>query len=138
MIVACYHPLPLSACMLNFDLVSILFGTTSFNILVKMFLHLYIVCLHTIHIHNTNTGQNIIDHAKIQEEYRMLTRYRLYKNVNPTICMAIVILIVSHSMVVRCVVYSYIATLQVHRDYTTQTCMYIWIILHNNTLLNTV
>ena len=40
MIVACYHPLPLSACMLNFDLVSILFGTsipTSFNILVKMF-----------------------------------------------------------------------------------------------------
>ena len=45
MIVACYHPLPLSACMLHFDLVSILFGTsipTSFNILVKMFLHLYI------------------------------------------------------------------------------------------------
>ena len=44
MIVACYHPLPLSACMLHFDLVSILFGTsipTSFNILVKMFLHLY-------------------------------------------------------------------------------------------------
>ena len=44
MIVACYHPLPLSACMLNFDLVSILFGTsipTSFNILVKMFLHLF-------------------------------------------------------------------------------------------------
>ena len=43
MIVACYHPLPLSACMLNFDLVSILSGTsipTSFNILVKMFLHL--------------------------------------------------------------------------------------------------
>ena len=43
MIVACYHPLPLSACMLNFDLVSILFSTsipTSFNILVKMFLHL--------------------------------------------------------------------------------------------------
>ena len=42
MIVACYHPLPLSACMLHFDLVSILFGTlipTSFNILVKMFLH---------------------------------------------------------------------------------------------------
>ena len=32
------------ACMLNFDLVSILFGTfipTSFNILVKMFLHLF-------------------------------------------------------------------------------------------------
>ena len=27
MIVACYHPLPLSACMLHFDLVSILFGT---------------------------------------------------------------------------------------------------------------
>ena len=44
MIVACYHPLPLSACMLKFDLVSILFGTsvpTSFNILVKMFLHLF-------------------------------------------------------------------------------------------------
>ena len=43
-IVACYHPLPLSACMLHFDLVSILFGTsipTSFNILVKMFLHLF-------------------------------------------------------------------------------------------------
>ena len=43
MIVACYHPLPLSACMLHFDLVSILFGTsipTFFNILVKMFLHL--------------------------------------------------------------------------------------------------
>ena len=42
MIVACYHPLPLSACMLHFDLVSILFGTsipTSFNILVKMFLY---------------------------------------------------------------------------------------------------
>ena len=40
MIVTCYHPLPLSACMLHFDLVSILFGTsipTSFNILVKMF-----------------------------------------------------------------------------------------------------
>ena len=38
------HPLPLSACMLNFDLVSILFGTsipTSFNILVKIFLHLF-------------------------------------------------------------------------------------------------
>ena len=44
MIVACYHPLLLSACMLNFDLVSILSGTsipTSFNILVKMFLHLF-------------------------------------------------------------------------------------------------
>ena len=46
---ACYDccmlsSLPLSACMLNFDLVSILFGTsipTSFNILVKMFLHLF-------------------------------------------------------------------------------------------------
>ena len=40
MIVACYHPLPLSACMLNFDLISILFGTSipiSFNILVKIF-----------------------------------------------------------------------------------------------------
>ena len=40
MIVACYHPLPLSACTLHFDFVSILFGTsipTSFNILVKMF-----------------------------------------------------------------------------------------------------
>ena len=44
MIVACYHPLPLPACMLYFDLVSIPFGTslpTSFNILVKMFLHLF-------------------------------------------------------------------------------------------------
>ena len=42
--VACYRPLPLSACMVYFDLVSILFGTsipTSFNILVKMFLHLF-------------------------------------------------------------------------------------------------
>ena len=28
MIVACYHPLPLSACMLHFDLDSILFGTS--------------------------------------------------------------------------------------------------------------
>ena len=48
MIVACYHPLPLSACMLNFDLVSILFSTsipTSFNILVKMFLHFSILRL---------------------------------------------------------------------------------------------
>ena len=45
MIVACYHPLPLSERMVYFDLVSILFGTipTSFNILVKMFLHLYIL-----------------------------------------------------------------------------------------------
>ena len=45
MIVACYHPLPLSACMVYFDLVSILFATsipTSFDILVKMFLHFYI------------------------------------------------------------------------------------------------
>ena len=44
MIVAYYHPLPLSACMLHFELVSILFGTlipTSFNMLVKMFLHLF-------------------------------------------------------------------------------------------------
>ena len=44
MVVACYHSLPLSACMLHFDLVPILFGTsipTSFNILVKMFLHLF-------------------------------------------------------------------------------------------------
>ena len=46
---ACYDccmlsSLPLSSCMLNFDLVSILSGTsipTSFNILVKMFLHLF-------------------------------------------------------------------------------------------------
>ena len=41
MIVACYHSLPLSACMLHYNLVSIPFGTsipTSFNILVKMFL----------------------------------------------------------------------------------------------------
>ena len=40
MIIACYHPLPLPTCMLHFDLVSMLFGTsipTSFNILVKMF-----------------------------------------------------------------------------------------------------
>ena len=47
MIVACYHPLPLSACMLHFDLVSILFGTsipTSFNILVKTFLHFIYIC----------------------------------------------------------------------------------------------
>ena len=50
MIVACYHPLH---AMLNFDLVSILFGTsipTSFNILVKMFLHLFhwfLLCLAT-------------------------------------------------------------------------------------------
>ena len=38
-IVACYHFLPLPACMVHFDLVSMLFGTsipTSFNIL---FLH---------------------------------------------------------------------------------------------------
>ena len=45
MIAACYHPLPLSACMLNFDHVSVLFGTsipTSFNILVKIFYTLYI------------------------------------------------------------------------------------------------
>ena len=43
MVVACYHLLPLPACMLHFDLVSIPFGTsipTSFNILVKTFLHL--------------------------------------------------------------------------------------------------
>ena len=42
MIVACYHLMPLSACILHFDPVSILFGTsipTSFNILVKIFLH---------------------------------------------------------------------------------------------------
>ena len=29
------------ACMLHFDLVSILFGNTSFNMLVKKFLHLF-------------------------------------------------------------------------------------------------
>ena len=37
MIVACYHPLLLLACMLHFDLVSMLFGTsipTYFNIFV--------------------------------------------------------------------------------------------------------
>ena len=37
MIVACYHPLLLPACMLHFDLVSMLFGTsipTCFNIFV--------------------------------------------------------------------------------------------------------
>ena len=53
MIVACYHPLPLSACMLHFDLVSILFDTsipTSFNILVKMFLHLYYKNLEKVHV----------------------------------------------------------------------------------------
>ena len=41
-IVACYHPLPLPVFMLHFDLVSMPFGTsipTSFNILMKMFLH---------------------------------------------------------------------------------------------------
>ena len=53
---ACYDccMLPLSACMLNFDLVSILFGTsipTSFNILVKMFLHLCIYIYIYIYIH---------------------------------------------------------------------------------------
>ena len=47
MIVACYHPLlssPAFACMLHFDLVSMLFGTSippSFNILVKMCLHFF-------------------------------------------------------------------------------------------------
>ena len=48
-IVACYHSLPLFACMLHFDLVSILFGTsipTTFKILVKMFLHLLYVAIH--------------------------------------------------------------------------------------------
>ena len=53
MIVACYRPLPLNACMVYFDLVSILFGTsipTSFNILVKMFLHFCIyVCMFICH-----------------------------------------------------------------------------------------
>ena len=52
MIVACYHPLPWSACMLHFDLVSILFGTsipTSFNILVKMFLHFIIINSSQLH-----------------------------------------------------------------------------------------
>ena len=47
---ACYDScmlssLPLFSCILHFDLVSILFGTsipTSFNILVKMFLHFII------------------------------------------------------------------------------------------------
>ena len=54
MIVACYHPLPLSACMVYFDLVSILFGTsipTSFSILVKMFLHFMITELCLTHLH---------------------------------------------------------------------------------------
>ena len=51
MIVACYHPLPLSACMLNFDLVSILFGTSSSVYILQYFsenvftLYIYI-CLH--------------------------------------------------------------------------------------------
>ena len=51
MIGACYHPLPFSACMLNFDLVSILFGAsipTSLNILVKMFINMYLVFLWTL------------------------------------------------------------------------------------------
>ena len=44
MIVACYLPLPLSACILHFDIVSIFFGTsipTSFHILMKCF-YIYI------------------------------------------------------------------------------------------------
>ena len=55
MIVACYRPLPLNACMVYFDLVSILFGTsipTSFNILVKMFLHL---CMQFLLIRSLDT-----------------------------------------------------------------------------------
>ena len=69
MIVACYHPLPLCACMLHFDLVSILFGTsipTSFNILVKMFLHLFhwfLLCVAT-HI-NLLTFQFYLPHIPI-------------------------------------------------------------------------
>ena len=41
MIVECYHPLLLSACMLNFDLVSILFGTSIPTSFMKMFLYLF-------------------------------------------------------------------------------------------------
>ena len=49
---ACYDCCMLSSpgCMLHFDLVSILFGTlnpTSVNILVKMFLHLFLLCVAT-------------------------------------------------------------------------------------------
>ena len=61
MIVACYRALPLSACMVYFDLVSILFGTfipTSFNILVKMFLHLYNCTIETVAVSGKNgTGR---------------------------------------------------------------------------------
>ena len=52
MIVACYHPLPLSVCicMMHFDLVSVLFGTsnpTSFNILGKHLFHLLVLYVAT-------------------------------------------------------------------------------------------
>ena len=70
MIVACYRPLPLSACMVYFDLVSILFGTsipTSFNILVKMFLHLYIQHQHCWRFHIYRISRN-----KCREGLRML------------------------------------------------------------------
>ena len=50
MIVACYHPLPLSACMLHFDLVSILFGTsipTSFENVFTLVSLVSTVCSNT-------------------------------------------------------------------------------------------
>ena len=60
--------LSLSACMLHFDLVSILFGTsipTSFNILVKMFLHLLIV-------HNYNDALSAEPSAHVLQNAHML------------------------------------------------------------------
>ena len=66
MIGACYHPLPLSACMLHFDLVSILFGTsipTSFNILVKMF-YTFINGGHTI-LYLTNDKYEILYDSRV-------------------------------------------------------------------------
>ena len=82
MIVACYHPLPLSACMLNFDLVSIRFGTsipTSFNILVKMFLHLFhwfLLCVATC----INRLAFVLPPLHIYEDSQKLT-------VTPTSCL---------------------------------------------------
>ena len=69
MIVACYHPLPLSACMLHFDLVFILFGTLippSINILVKMFYTLYglfmsIILFYGLKVHMTLNGAHLYD-----------------------------------------------------------------------------
>ena len=93
MIVACYRPLPLSACMLHFDLVSILFGTsipTSFNILVKMFLHLLLVKSFT------ELGPQLLAYADVEyllsevfsqdplERYFSKQRHRGGSNENPT------------------------------------------------------